>query len=605
MQRHVNALALATFLNQHASDNLRRLTTGWFFESPEPGESTPCEKFCSWCEADALADKNLVKGVKMLLSRSLMEGRSIRSLWGVSVNMLSQCSKAWIDELQALQENLSIVKTTEGNSAAEKAVEFQLQRLRKEYLLSELTTRGFLPSYGFPGDVVPLVTTTAEEFSQGNRQRAMGREDNRTVRAGYPARDLAIAIRDYSPGTDTVLDGRVYRSGGVTLNWHVPADQEGPPELQSFRWIWRCDTCGANGTRPTKPFMCPQCSEQNTKKIRCYEFLQPSGFAVDIRCRPHNDVNIPQYIPVRDPLIAMEGAEWVALPASTLGRFRVSPQAIIIHRSDGLYDNGYALCLRCGRAESMTSDDRLPPIFMDSKGNVTPHKRLRGGKNNDRETECPGSNETWAIKRNLRLGVTRRTEVLELQLHEVSGNSIDKGTAYTTGVVLRQALAERLGVEEREIGVAISPTRDISDRPTYSIYLFDTAQGGAGYVSQAVQYLPALFYKGKEILHCSRNCDVACQGCLLSYDTQHHIQDLDRNKALELINDQFLQALQLPAAMQIFGPNTLLEMELFGGNKSVLTLERLESFSGATAKNGNRLYGVCVMSWNFPMRMVL
>jgi hypothetical protein len=562
VQRHVNALTLATFFNRQSSGNVRRLTTGWFFEQPEAEQSAPWEKFREWCETNALTDKSLSQGVQMLVRRSVMEGKGIVHLLANSMKMIGQFSQAWLDELRSLLDNLIIVTTVEGNSAAEKAVGFQLQRLRKEYLLSELTTRGFLPGYGFPGGIVPLVTTTAEDFSRRNRQHDTAvREDNRTVRAGYPSRNLSIAIRDYSPGTDTVLDGRVYRSSGITLNWHIPADQEGPPEIQSFRWMWRCETCGGNGTRPTKPLACPQCAEQNGKKIHCYEYLQPSGFAVDIRWHPHNDINTPQYIPVRDPLISMEGAEWVALPSPGLGRYRVTPQGSILHRSDGLHGSGYALCLRCGRAESMTPDDNLPFIFIDKKGNSVPHKRLRGGKNNDREIECPGSHEPWAIKQNVRLGATTRTEVVELQLHDLDGNPVDKVTSYSLGVVLRRTLSERLGVEEREIGVAIIPTRDISGRPAHSIYLFDTAQGGAGYVSQALQCLPDLFHKGIGILQCPRNCDIACQSCLLSYDTQHHIQDLDRHKALDLIDDRFLQALQLPAELQIFGPTTVFEME--------------------------------------------
>jgi DEAD/DEAH box helicase domain-containing protein len=63
-----------------------------------------------------------------------------------------------------------------------------------------------------------------EELERRQRRPDQEREDNRAVRHGYPARELAIAIRDYAPGTDTVLDGRVYRSGGVTLNWHLPPD---------------------------------------------------------------------------------------------------------------------------------------------------------------------------------------------------------------------------------------------------------------------------------------------------------------------------------------------------------------------------------------------
>ncbi len=51
------------------------------------------------------------------------------------------------------------------------------------------------------------------------------------------------------------------------------------------------------------------------------------------------------------------------------------------------------------------------------------------------------------------------TEVLELQLHDLAnGRPIDRVTAYSLAVALRQALAQRLGVEEREIGCTVTPT---------------------------------------------------------------------------------------------------------------------------------------------------
>ena len=161
---------------------------------------------------------------------------------------IGRVTRSWLDECSSLLDNLEIVKTPQGNSKAEKAVGFQLERVRKEYLLGELASRRFLPIYGFPSGVVCLVTTTIQEIEEKRRQSRDYREDNRWVRAGYPSRGLPVAIRDYAPGTDTVLDGRVYRSGGITLNWQIPVEAEGPPEIQSIRWVWRCRACGGNGT---------------------------------------------------------------------------------------------------------------------------------------------------------------------------------------------------------------------------------------------------------------------------------------------------------------------------------------------------------------------
>ncbi len=559
IQRHINALLLSFFLNEQAPGELHRLTTGWFFEEVDSDVTAPCKHFADWCSHEALSEQLVLEGIRILLRRSCLEGGGREEILEQCGKMIDRCSDLWLSEIQALLDNIAQVRTPAKNSVAEKAIEFQLQRLRKEYLLSELTTKGVLPGYGFPGEVVSLITTTAEELSLRKRD---SREDNRMIRAGYPARDMTIAIRDYAPGTDTVLNGRVYRSAGVTLNWHIPADQEGPPELQSFRWFWRCTNCGSIGDSPIRPEICTSCGQDDGQPLKSYEYLKPAGFAVDIRWQPHNKIDFPQYIPVRDPLIAMQEAEWISLPTAALGRCRVSHEAMIIHRSDGLHDNGYALCLRCGRADSMTRDDELPSIFVDGKGEPKAHKRLRGGKFGPQgETECPGSFESWAIKKNIRLGLSRRTEVIELQLYSVQGMPADRQTAYTTGVALRRALAEKIGIEEREIGVTVSSVRDALDNPVYSVYLFDTAQGGAGYVSQAVEWLPELFVRVREILTCPRGCDSACQACLLSFDTQHHVDQLDRNAALALVNEQFLTLLSLPESLQVFGSMTRLEMD--------------------------------------------
>lgn len=566
VQRHSNALSLAVFLSEAAPNGLLRLTSGWFFESMDADSSAPWERFCDWCQTDARYNDVLRSGVQQLQRRTCLDGRPVEDLLDNTATMLRQVAESWRAEIQALLDSREIVKTRAGNSRPEKAIDFQLQRIRREYLLSELTTRNFLPGHGFPTGVVSLVTTTMEELERHRQDQALGREDNRAIRTGYPARELPIAIRDYAPGTDTVLDGRVYRSDGVTLNWHVPAGQEGPPEIQSLRWVWRCQSCGANGTRPTRPESCPHCgTECSTQNLICYEYLQPAGFAVDVRLQPHNDITIPQYIPVRDPLISLEGADWLSMPSARLGRYRVSVRGSLFHRTDGLHGEGYAICLRCGRTDSMLSDKRLPGTFADEHGDPRPHKRLRGGKDSDREMECPGSREPWAIKQGLRLGVATHTEVLEMQLHDPSSTrSIDHVTAFSLAVALRRALTHQLGIEEREVGCAIAPSRDKEGQATRSVYLFDTASGGAGYVSQAVDWFPELFRQAREVLTCPRDCDAACQGCLLTYDTQHHLDDLNRKQSLALLDEAFLNALALPTGLQAFGTETRLEMEPLG-----------------------------------------
>ncbi len=559
VQRHINALSLAAFLAQVGSDSLLRLTTSWFFESTTDDSSAPAKRFRDWCQTAARND-TLQNGIRQLVRHTCLDGRSAEDLLDNTAGMLGQVADAWHAEINALLESREIVKTRTENSKPERAVNLQLERIRREYLLSELTTRNFLPGHGFPTNLVSLVTTTMEELKRRRQQR----EDNRAVRNGYPARQLSLAIRDYAPGTDTVLDGRVYRSDGVTLNWHVPVDQEGPREIQSLRWVWRCRSCGASGTRPTMPQSCFHCGDKPC--LTRFEYLQPAGFAVDVRSQPHNDITIPQYIPVRDPLIFLEGTAWLSLPSSRLGRYRVSTHGSLFHRTDGLHGKGFAVCLRCGRADSMVTNERLPGVFADERGNPIPHKRLRGGKKNDKEKACPGSNEPWAIKQNLRLGLVTHTEVLEIQLRDPTNDCpVDDITAYSLSVALRRALTQWLGIEEQEVGCTVALRRGREEERVYSSYLFDTASGGAGYVSQAINWFPELFRRAQDILTCpQRQCDLVCHACLLTYDTQHQLDKLDRHKPLALLSDTFLNALTLPSALQVFGPKTRLEMEPLG-----------------------------------------
>lgn len=550
VQRHVNALALTAFLFEQTGKGPFRLNCGWFFEPTEQSSVTqPSERFLAWCQDLATVNK-LAVGLQRICYGSVLAGIAPEALLAQTATALERINERWREELDALLANLDTVKTDQGNSRPEKAIGIQLERMRREYLLGELATRSFLPGYGFPTGVVPLLTSTIETIKYKDGKQ---REDNRALSRASPSRPLAIAVRDYAPGTDTTLDGRVYRSGGVSLNWHLPAQLNAGPEIQSLRWVWRCASCGGSGTRPVLPRHCPHCNESNPQKFTRYEYLQPGGFAVDIRAQPHNNVSVQQYIPVRDPLISVQGAPWMWLPTPFLGRYRYSAFGHIFHRSDGLHGKGYSLCLRCGRSDSMTTQGVRP----DS---MAGHKRLRGGRNDDSELQCPANAEPGLIKDNLLLGTAVHTDVFELQLRQPdTERTIDRIQAYSIGVVLRRALCRSIGIEEDEIGVSVGASRGPADEAAQSIYLFDASDGGAGYVGLLVPRLPALLTDAAGLLEC--RCDKACQSCLLSHDTQHHVDLLDRHAAAALLDRRFLAALELPADLRAFGQSTRLELE--------------------------------------------
>jgi len=375
------------------------------------------------------------------------------------------------------------------------------------------------------------------------RREVEGREDVVVTHRGYPSRQLSIAIRDYGPGNEVVIDGRVYRCYGVTLNWHVPPQDSEVRELQTFRSAWRCRTCGATGTRATWPEHCPACLGEN---LFHHEYLKPAGFAVDIRYRPHNNLSYQSYLPVETPWITAGDEPWINLPGSAAGSFRHSPRGHVFHYSKGAGGLGYAICLRCGRAASENpSDDPSPPL----PDALVEHTRLRGGKEASGRTRCPANDIAWAIKRRQWLGVESWTDVFELQLqlrHARTREPLSRVAAYSLAAALRAELAAHLGVEDREIGCSAVQSRGPDDQPQWSAVLFDTASGGAGLVGAIGEDLRLLLEKARTRLQCPRECDRACQAFLLNYDTKYHDDLLDRHQALRFATRSLVTGLALP-----------------------------------------------------------
>lgn len=557
VMRHVGSLALAAFLATRTTDALR-LKCSWFFEKGEGTTASPAELFSSWLVETAPEDPKLADGLRRLVRGSNLAMTEPRVLLADTAARLQPVVEEWLEELQVLLGSLADVGGVPDADAKrtpeQTSVMLALRRARGEYLLKALASGGFLPAYGFPIDVVAFDPTTAEELRairtlREDEQEPESRDDSLGWKNSLPSRDLAMAIRDYAPGSGVVINGMVYESGGITLNWQMPPNQEsGEPQI--IRWAFYCDACGARGTAPTMPEGCRRCASPSVRKFR---YLRPAGFAVDLYSRPHNDVSQQRFVPAQDPWITAANAPWEPLPRPEIGRYRYDPDGMLFHRNAGVAHNGYAICLRCGRAASETG----PASETDVPKELEIHRPLRGGRGSGDGT-CAGSGSRYAIQRNVRLGGEQTTDVFELQLTDplTSAPLSDLTTAMTIAVALREAVARRLGVEAREIGwSAFVDKSEIGDGRA-TIVLYDTAGGGAGYVGQVAPHLAALLRDARAVLACPRNCDRACHGCLLRFDTQHEIEQLDRKAGSAYLTDALLEALAPPAELFLFGESS-------------------------------------------------
>lgn len=550
VQRHLNALLLSQWL-QRFEEDIPKLNCEWFFEEKEIQGLERFRRFSAWCESTvAQKDTGLLESVKLLLAGTVLSNLSLQDALAETVKSIQKIGEAWSREVDVFKRQLEAFTENEKggeSSPVVRAINRQLSVARKEYLLKELTSKGFLPGHGFPSGIVPLITTTRVDFAPGPKNEDGTREDQVVLSRGNPTRDRAVAIREFAPGADVVIDGAVFQAGGITLNWHIPAEAEGPPENLPDKWFWFCRACGSGNTSQLLAESCASCGSSNLAVNR---LIEPNGFAVDLNYEAHNDINTPTYLKFHPPRIVVSEGQPMSLPNERLGYFRYSDFGQALTYNKGPHDCGYAVCLYCGRTEAQQVEGQVPDGLYQ-------HRRLRGGRANELESHCPGSENDWAIRQDVWLAGEDRTSVLELRLRNATTESAitDELLAWSVAYALRHGLVSALGIGSQEVSIAVQDADDPKLGPIKAIYLYDTATSGAGYVATLTSQLSTVVQNALELLDCGADCDAACHSCLMDWDSQHQAELLDRHLAME-----FLAAwqgyLELPESLKALGPNT-------------------------------------------------
>ena len=519
VQRHVNAFLLGSFMREHAGDALK-MQIGAFFGCPvDPKEARPIkaertvESFIRWLERPATASA-FRDSLATLTHRSVLEGD--QNLIEDGKDAISALASAFVAEWEGL---VTLAKDEGLQDAGKSRMAVELRRMCGEFLLGSLADRGFLPGHGFPTDVVSFMP--GKEFKSAQDVSLEGVRQFRTV---GPQRSLDLAIRDYAPGSEVVLDGLVYKSAGVTLNWKRPANEENVAEVQSLRYLWRCTACGASDIkRGGPPDRCPACGAERPASE---EFLRPAGFSVDPRVRAHADTDTVSYVPPEDPVVSTRDVTWQSLPVPEFGRYRCSREGLVYYSNrGGTGGSGYAICLQCGRAEADRDNRGLaspPPALVG-------HKPLRYRKGQEL---CPGNDKPFSIKRNLALGLEITTDVFELQPR----HALSRAGANALAIALREALAQEVGVEADEMGFAVSQSQNALRAPTVSLFLFDRAAGGAGFAVSFEHLMRPVIRRAERILDCETpGCERACAACVLTSDAPGGKDELDRTAALAFL----------------------------------------------------------------------
>jgi len=545
VQRHVNALLLSEWFTHAGGEALKAKAGDFFGCSPIIGaqraSEVPVVDFKEWVTQPSTA-ANMEAAVRTLVRGSALAAD--QGVYEAAKEAIEAAERAFVTEWEAIQ----VQAIGMDRDSARKSLGFQLKRMCDEYLLGELADRGVLPGHGFPTAVVPFVNKDRPDKDEVTAEA----EGSRFRRRNYPTRNLDVAIRDYAPGAEVVVDGLVYRSAGVTLNWKRPAGESAVGEIQSLKWFWECNNCGAADTARLRPDRCLACGA-GIEAIESKRFLEPAGFTVDMLEKPHAEIERVSYVEPEPERVAARGAVWKPFLEPTRGRLRASRDGLVFYASSGgAGSHGYSVCLECGRAEAehqSTSGAGKRPL--------ADHKPLRFTKANS-DGRCPGNGRGFVIQTGLALGHDITTDVAEVQPRALT----DQNAAWALASALREALARRLGIEAGELGLSVAARDTPVGGRTHSLFLFDRAAGGAGFSPRLIDLFEELLRDAREILDCKQEgCQGGCSACIVTGDLYAQAETIDRRAALAFVDTE-LAAIAAPAPIDAASPGAVLARDV-------------------------------------------
>ena len=371
-----------------------------------------------------------------------------------------------------------------------------------------------------PTEIVEFDKITIDDITKNWNKKTKNWNKKTKENPSYP---ITRALTEFAPGNNILIDGFNYKSSGIVLknNWD---------EYTKQKVIQGCKSCGYQRSLDLKENIddCPKCDNLGSLQgVRLGNFrgkytllFEPAGFSIDIYSKPTrviSEKSKPQYL---EPLL-LNLEPWVNKQNYFIS-YRTSSneknaEILFYNTGDG---EGYCLCLDCGRVET-------------SKELLKNHKRLRGGRDKNGESLC----KSQSIKEHVLLGSTFKTDFTEIRLKNIDQSFVnDRELAYSIGVIFTKSLAEYLAIEESELGFGIKKYKGYQ-----TIFIYDTARGGAGYASQFELHTKNIIKHALDLVKC--DCKIACTKCLIDRSSQWHIEDLNRIKAknwLDSVHDNKL-----------------------------------------------------------------
>lgn len=439
----------------------------------------------------------------LLLTATESEVADWDNLMQQTIDQYDEALRGWLLDYEEL---LECWKEAKSNSQRN-AIRYQLIALKDITVIESLANQGFLPRYGFPIGVHRLKVVVPSERHEG---KVREEDQYRLERPGF------LALREFVPGSQIIAGGKLLTSRGLLKHW-TGANVDKYIGLRE--WLFSCSNNHQyHGLR--RDLNCLQCGAEPAGPPRRMLFPR-HGFTTAAWAPPvwSNDVEVvgetqTQSLSFTPQMPSGQIVENFGGINRLQAHYKEDGELTVFN--SGANGCGFAICLKCGYADS---DER------DSKGTLVwpsgfeTHAPLYASTDTNK---CWKSKEHPALREEV-LAARERTDVLLVDFSEcIPGLSSDTALMTTLGHALQRGGAFILDLDSRELGVMLVPTGD--QGRSHGVMLYDTASGGVGHSLELFSLGWELLRAALDVLYVDEahhaHCKTACLDCLLSFDAQ-------------------------------------------------------------------------------------
>lgn len=501
VRRHMQAVLLAEFLSQETEEKNPYRTVEDFFVT---ATSDTTEGVTGASKLRVFAESHPAR-VHEMLSRLLPHGDDLRERVGLEswqwlqteeddglLDLLDRIEQEVTGDVQVYTDLIDEAVRAENYRQAD-VFKRVLRTVRTRRLIPFFASRGILPKYGFPTDLVTLRTEHVpdKKSSQIELQR-----------------DLRIAIGEYAPGSEVVAAGKVWVGGGLrTLpnkNWqkyHYAVCNNCSRFYQSLSEIpSNCESCGESLRSGYPPnygkYVVPEFGFIAKPEIKKTGQRSPRrGYASRVYFDDYKGES-----PSLETVDSMSYSDvQVKARHSRVGRL------VVVNR--GPEGQGFRICHSCGFG--------VPGISLE-KGDTTTHEHPRT------RNSCDGALYHY------HLGHSFLTDVTEFRI-KAPNVEVERSLLYA----LLEGSARALGIRRGDIDGTLY-WAGAEHQP--SVVLFDAVPGGAGHVRRIEENARNVFEGALNVV--AQDCcgpETSCYECLRTYHNQVYHAELSRGAAKEVL----------------------------------------------------------------------